>query len=742
MMRTGKIVLWLAAAMAAATVEAGKPEPEFRTRIPEITPARWSAKPQPLARPGKVTRDNYLEFIKRTYRRSLGPALRTAGGPENPYQYLFARGEAFFSLVEKDPARARAAMKFVRGDYAYRTQGKGAQKQTGFALFMQAVEVCRWLRANPAVNAEDREFLTRWLLLLEEKHGTFEYGAMNRSVGSAVGRDYLATLLPHDAKTAARRRYAEAVWNDWWPRRDTDENSSGYNGLWLHEIGLWLEITGKEQLFQDPGVKQLAERSLAQVTPLGVVPGFGDVVSWCTDPGQWISLMEKWASVYRDGRFKWAAHRLFEYTLAHEKEMWQWGNINDSTAEGLMDAWLAADDSIAEKEPELGSLVTYRKAVRWTNREERKTGRWFELLDKVIPNKLILRTGWQPEDTYALVELCPPMGHGQGDAGSINYLLSKGSVLLADTPYLIKDHAFHNCFVVKPDSVPAGARPRWRGEDFADMEIQVEDLRTVAQAAYARVHIRHYMGQPITLDRRIFFLGDSGLWVHDTATAEKACVARLGPAWQTVAVYGQRGERWVNTCWTTVPAPYIWDLRYMMQWENRPCDLMLCFLPHSGAAITIDDVSHDDTRVIVDRPLMNTAQRRVWYRAAATLEPGQSQHFSTVLVPHCPTPDASTLANRIESVLDTEDADVLKMVDNQGQAMWAGINESGRLLRAGLMETDARWFVARATAEGAVAYWLVEATRLTVNGREVFSAPRRRTVDQLTIKSGSPGRLP
>jgi hypothetical protein len=81
------------------------------------------------------------------------------------------------------------------------------------------------------------------------------------------------------------------------------------------------------------------------------------------------------------------------------------------------------------------------------------------------------------------------------------------------------------------------------------------------------------------------------------------------------------------------------------------------------------------------------------------------------------------------------------MADSQGQAIWAGINESGRLLRAGPVETDAKWFVARATPEGAVAYWLVEATRLIVNGREVFSVPRRRTVEQLTIKASSPGRL-
>ena len=246
--------------LLAVAVAGSPPKTDRRTQIPEITSARWTEKLPPLARPGKISRDDYLQFIKRTYQRGRDAALRTAGGPENPYQYVSARSEAFFSLAEKDPARAELAMKFVHGDYAYRTQGQGAAKQSGFALFMQAVEACRWLEANPALQAADREFLTRWLLLLEAKHGTFERGAMNRSVGSAVGREFLARRLPDDPQTPQRRRYAQAVWNDWWPQRDTDENSSGYNALWLHEIDVWLEITGQQGLYQDPGLKGLAQR--------------------------------------------------------------------------------------------------------------------------------------------------------------------------------------------------------------------------------------------------------------------------------------------------------------------------------------------------------------------------------------------------------------------------------------------------------------------------------------------------
>lgn len=50
---------------------------------------------------------------------------------------------------------------------------------------------------------------------------------MNRSAGSAVGREFLALLLPADPGTPERRRYADTVWNDWWPFRDTFEILDG-----------------------------------------------------------------------------------------------------------------------------------------------------------------------------------------------------------------------------------------------------------------------------------------------------------------------------------------------------------------------------------------------------------------------------------------------------------------------------------------------------------------------------------
>ncbi len=74
----------------------------------------------------------------------------------------------------------------------------------------------------------------------------------------------------------------------------------------------------------DPGFKAFLDRHADLVTPLGVMPFQGDNPGWQSHPTYWIAIMEKMASVYRDGRPKWIAQRMFEYVLAHEAEIQQW----------------------------------------------------------------------------------------------------------------------------------------------------------------------------------------------------------------------------------------------------------------------------------------------------------------------------------------------------------------------------------------------------------------------------------
>ena len=81
------------------------------------------------------------------------------------------------------------------------------------------------------------------------------------------------------------------------------------------------------------------------------MPGYGDVLGFHTDPGRWLYLMERWASAYRDGRFKHAAQRLFQWLLEHEADYAQWGNPLVAAADDLMDAYQVAEDSIPARAP-------------------------------------------------------------------------------------------------------------------------------------------------------------------------------------------------------------------------------------------------------------------------------------------------------------------------------------------------------------------------------------------------------
>ena len=111
--------------------------PAYRTQVPKITAARWTKRTR-APKPGRVTRDSYMDFIKRTYKKSKDYYLSVAGKPQAAHQDTAARQAAFFYLAEKNKAWAELAMKFIRGDYAFRTQGRGSGQGTGSHITVPA----------------------------------------------------------------------------------------------------------------------------------------------------------------------------------------------------------------------------------------------------------------------------------------------------------------------------------------------------------------------------------------------------------------------------------------------------------------------------------------------------------------------------------------------------------------------------------------------------------------------------
>jgi hypothetical protein len=696
-----------------------------KSTIPQITAKRWSEPPQVPPHPRKTTREDYKKFFMREYHRIADYYGKVAGTSKDANQHACAHREGFLYQIEHDEYHARMAMKFLRGSYAYYTEGKGREERVSTVPVI-AGQAYKWVRESPSLVPSDHEFLQHYFQLLDEKYERpFEYGSMNRSMAAATSRKMICTLFPNIDGNTEREAYADRVWQDWWEEGDTEENATSYNSIWLSFIPIWLTITKAEHIYQDRRLSDLAERYLQKASPLGFLPAYGDTTGLNSDPGRWISLMEKWATMYHDGRFKWVAHRLFEWSLDRVGAMNQWGNITHTTANELIEAYLAADDSIPEQCPDIGCVVTHRKSVSWNSQEMRqKTGYIGKLNAETIPDKLVLRSGWNAADMYAIVELCPPMTHGHSDTASINLMTASGSVLLADTPYLIKDHSFHNCFVVQD-----GSPPKWSAERLRVMRTAEPQLKEGRLAAFASIHVDDYMAEPAALDRHIFFMKNKFIWVQDTLTSNGPLKASVGPAWQTVTVYPDRGPNWVNTCMITIPVSSIWEPTFLMQWDNLPWDLLVVFFPPSHANMRIDDVALDTSKHYVNQDLQNNFKYRIWSSQEVNLQAKESIRFNSILAPHQPVEDSGPLARAFQLVLDEPDCTVLRFSDDTRYTVWLGINKSGRTVDIGTIKTDARQFVVLVPSNSETLWWVVDATELQVNDQRLVHGPARVTME-------------
>jgi len=290
---------------------------------------------------------------------------------------------------------------------------------------------------------------------------------------------------------------------------------------------------------------------------------------------------------------------------------------------------------------------------------------------------------------------------------------------------MVRGHQHHNDFVVMPDGLKA---KRWHpriAEDLVKMRVAVDDFHHGPAGSVARVTITHFMGHPVTVVREVFLMGEEAVWVRDTLRPARSARAQFGPAWQTTAVYGKRGENWANTALVTIPVAYNMEHKYMMQWGNRPWDLLVWFAPADGARMVIDDVTRDaspDTLRTYKVARQNNMTRRLWYRKHQRLVASRPQRFTSVLVPHRPTDDASRLAEGIALVLDSEQAAVVKVSPSPRTEVWAGINRTGRPVEAGRVKTDATFFLITIKGNQVTSRWQVEGTTLEVDGKPVPAA--------------------
>ena len=747
---------------------------DFRVAIPEITSSRWGPI-LPIPGPQNTSKSDYIDYVWDRFQTQMPYRHITAGrgaefdtappDPSDASYYQYARDDAFFHLActhrglnhpACDPSNPNLfgrsylewAKRFYDGEHDYLTVGAGRYVNLSFTHTRTASEGALWLGSD----ALDQTALTDLLLMLERYHGNFEYGAHQRAMASAIGRK-MVSLRPGVPADDLRNLYTDQIWYDWWNAGDGEisDNSSNYMPLAWDYLNQFIDTINQPSIYQDEKIKNRAHQLISEASPLGIIGTYGDTPGLSATVGEYIATLERLATVYNRGDFKWAAHRAFEWMLNyhHQNVMCEWGNLPVNIMEALMNAWLDANDSISEQTPDLGSLVTYRRGRTefnfWFNGLNHPPYDDYSTLMKpeVIPDKLILRsktrtsTGWDPQDFFAEIELAPAQGHGHADPASINMMTAEGSILLSSAPYLVKDHRFHNSFLAVPPDAPNW----WENYDqraLDDMRTTVPVFADSPLATFAHVNIDKYMGKPgSNHNRKFFFVKNKFIWVQDEFTTSQPFSGTFGPAWQTVGMYGIAGDNWVNTAMTTIPVANIYDPSYLMQWPNRPEDLLVLFFPQSGSHLQIDDVTMDTTRFIEpNHDLMNTHKFRLWYQKQADLTPGQKLKFNSLLMPNSPGPDKSTLANGFQMMTDTPDQNIIRFNDPEhaGKVFWLGINPNGSPVTFAPIQTDAKEFLVEMDNGNLTQYWVTEATDFRINGILVGN---RAANDSFTINQNS-----
>lgn len=257
-------------------------------------------------------------------------------------------------------------------------------------------------RVRKDLTAEERKQVDNAIATCADSALKGEKGtAMNRGLLNALGIAYVAKLLPdhphHDTWEEAHRK----MFSDDFERiKDTNEDATNYHFVWGDALVQYVSVTEKDprEFYARPYVKAIFERWLGMATPFGGLPTIGKS-RWHYPEMAWV--FEAAGAGLQDGRYRWLAQRILNYARANGQKM---------PNAPILDF---VDDSVALVPPDGKSYYN----------DERMGAK--------IADKLIVRSGFGPKDTYVAFNLLNEAGHGTEDATALVGLFD------ADTPLLI-----------------------------------------------------------------------------------------------------------------------------------------------------------------------------------------------------------------------------------------------------------------------------------------------------------------
>jgi len=705
-------------------------------------PAPWADRdqardPQGLTVPRRpVKRKDYVDYVRSAAQGFEGGPDRGQYGPRHALPAL-----AVFAL-EGNPKLGEGIKKTIR-HYADWVQA-AIRKERG-VFSMEGATLCwfhfRELRKRGLMTPEDERWARELLLALREHHFAWRpqdglwRGSQHRAQAQGIHHALAAHFYPREPDALTWKAHAEKVWSDWWDFRDVGINDTGYFYSSFGNILRAAELLGRTEVFTDPQSRQLFDRILDELTPDGASVPYGASGGYNSAAGTRIFALELAAKHTRDGRYRWGAERLMNFGQArgfsnnqHHLQAVAWEDVALTS--------LVCDDTIAPVEPDGGSKLLLRKEIiRLTDQEAKRLfpeaggvdcNMW--MTQKVMPHKLVFRSGWRPGGLYMLVECYPR--HDPLNPTAIVGLerFSAAFAEMTSEKFISRENAVH----IQDLSGTATylGQKGFRGEKqlpvgFSGMETSVPAFSDHKLATHARVRVSKYMGFEADHEREFLFVKNRFVLLRDETTFRDAFRAKVGPVWNTQNVGERRGENWLNTSFT---GHYFQTAQL---YQTPPWDLLIYHGGHADRRLEIAPANENP-----QGPSRLLATRYVW---EGDVKPGMRLPFVQVLQPHAPLRDATPLAQATRVVADGPGlAAVLVGDPDSGLALLnpPGVKRELDLGPRGKIATDGRAAYVRLLADGPPQFLVVDGTFLTYIGKDLHRSDRRRTVEQAALQVG------
>jgi len=706
------------AASAAGPNGAADPRPgspRAHITVDEERFGRVSKAPNPAR---AVTRRSYLDTISRYHAIFAKPKLYWLTDYK-PYPNLAANIDvtlyyAFRYHVTGESLYAERAVEFIgRAHELSLTKKEGEPAAT----LIRIHRIWQWLEGSAAFSDTARRQLGDIILVDRDRFPAdrVEYGNWNRPFGYAVDAQIVLRYAPNANDREKWQAYVDGVWAGFFETGDICENVAHYESLSLSYLIEWADIRGATaELLVHPAFMTMMERYLRQVLPIGSIPHYGDSHGWNVNWGAWIHIFEFAAAHSGDGRFRWAAHRIFLYSLLHIEDINSWGYTGNDAIQSLMRAALVADDGLAPVPPTANLSVAWRAGIAPAAPGAPKNRGPFRVVpERRIPAKVQMRSDTSPDATSLQLELVPEAGHGPSAVTSLVALTDRGSVLLMDQGYMERERQFHNVLLLEDyEGIPLHPEKE---------SIELVHATDAGPLVYTKLRVENYMGYPADLERVVVFAKVGAILIADTLQFRETVRVRTGPVYNLGYLGPETGtghganETWVNG--------YLGDFIAVKgigagkpvytRWKNPARDLLLYFRPMEDAEVHVHDRRPRDATTPL--PL------RVQYRWRGTVRAGESVSMSTVLLPHIPTRIPGALAANISFAADTGSSTAVSVPTEAGGRVWlaAGPVETGSI------RSDAHAAVIVVTEGAVTRAGAAGGSRLEVDGRKVSGVIRR-----------------